>query len=53
LTDRSGTVTVIKDSPKLEIVSVNSVGEPVDATPAAVGSRLFVRGENSLICFED
>ncbi len=52
LTDRGGTITVIKDSERLEVVASNDVGEPVDATPAAVNNQLFVRGEASLFCFE-
>jgi outer membrane protein assembly factor BamB len=50
LTDRDGTIVVIKDSEKLEVVSVNRMGETVDATPAPVGKELFVRGENHLFC---
>lgn len=50
LTDRNGTIVVIKDSEKLEVVSINKMGETVDATPAPVGKELFVRGENHLFC---
>lgn len=50
LTDRSGTITVIKDGPKLEVVATNSLGQGVDATPAPVGRQLFVRGERTLFC---
>lgn len=50
LTDRNGTITVIKDSPTLEVVATNAVGEPIDATPAPEGRDLFLRSERSLIC---
>ena len=50
LTGRSGTTVVIADSPKLKIVATNSVGETVDATPAPVGNKLFIRGEKHLFC---
>jgi hypothetical protein len=50
LTDRSGKIITIKDSERLEILSVNSLAEPVDATPAPVGEQLFIRGEKSLYC---
>lgn len=50
LTDRDGTIVVIKDSEKLEVVSINKMGETVDATPAPVDKELFVRGENHLFC---
>lgn len=53
LTDRGGTITVIKDSEKLEVVSTNQLGEPVDATPAPVDDQLFVRSENSLFCIAE
>ena len=50
LTDRDGTTVVIKDADKLNIVATNSVGEPVDATPAPAGKELFLRGEKHLFC---
>lgn len=50
LTGRSGTIVVIKDSDKLEIVSTNSVGEGVDATPSPVDNELFIRGSKHLFC---
>lgn len=53
LTGRSGTTVVIKDSPKLQIVATNSVGETVDATPAPVDNQLFIRGENHLFCIAE
>lgn len=52
LTGRSGTTVVIKDSDEFEIVSTNSVGETVDATPAPVDNQLFIRGERHLFCIE-
>ncbi len=51
LTDRSGTITVIRDAPGLEVVAENDVGEGVDATPAPDGDSLFVRGERHLFRF--
>jgi outer membrane protein assembly factor BamB len=50
LTDRDGTIVVIKDSEELNIVSTNSLGEGVDATPAPAGDQLFVRGAKHLFC---
>ena len=43
---------MIKDSKTLEIVSSNSVGEGVDATPALVDDEIFIRGEAHLFCIE-
>lgn len=53
LTDRNGTTVVIRDSNKFEVVSVNSIGETVNATPAPVGRELFIRGESHLICISE
>lgn len=50
LTGRNGTTVVIRDSPELQIVATNTVDETVDATPAAVDSELFIRGEQHLFC---
>jgi outer membrane protein assembly factor BamB len=50
LTARNGNTVVIRDSEKLEIVSTNSVGETVDATPALVDDQIFIRGEKHLFC---
>ena len=53
LTDRRGTIVVIADAPDLQVLATNSVGEGVDATPAAAGDALFVRGESRLFCFAE
>ena len=53
LTGRSGTTVVLKDADTFQIVSTNSVGETVDATPAPVDSELFIRGEQHLFCIAE
>jgi len=50
LTDRNGTIVVIEDNEKLKVLSINSIDETVDATPAIVGNELFIRGEKHLFC---
>jgi outer membrane protein assembly factor BamB len=50
LTDRSGTMVVIEDSPQLKILATNSMNETVDATPAVVDNQMFIRGEQHLFC---
>ena len=50
MTDRSGTITVVRDGNDPVVVSVNDMGEGVDATPAPVGNELFIRGETTLFC---
>jgi outer membrane protein assembly factor BamB len=53
VTGRAGTTVVLKDSNNFEIVSSNTVGEPVDTTPALVGTELFIRGQNHLFCISE
>ena len=50
LTARSGTTVVIQDADQLTIVSMNTVDETVDATPAPADNELFIRGEKHLFC---
>jgi len=52
LTDRSGTIVVIRDSDELQIVATNEMNETVDATPAPVDNQLFIRGDRHLFCLE-
>ncbi len=51
LSDRDGTVVVIKDSPRFEIVATNELGETIDATPAPIDNQLIIRGEKHLFNF--
>ncbi|AMV34628.1 Outer membrane protein assembly factor BamB precursor [Pirellula sp. SH-Sr6A] len=50
LTDREGTIVVVRDSDSLAVVATNSIGEGVDATPAVADNELFIRGEKHLFC---
>lgn len=47
---REGTVLVIKDAPKFEIVATNRLSDRIDASPAMVGRELFLRGHDYLYC---
>jgi outer membrane protein assembly factor BamB len=53
LTDRRGTTVVIRDANELEIVATNSIGEPIDASPAIVGKQMFLRSHRSLYCIAE
>jgi outer membrane protein assembly factor BamB len=53
LTSREGVTVVVKLADKVEVLAVNRLGEAVDASPVAVGKRLFLRGEKHLWCFEE
>lgn len=50
--DRSGTTIVVKSGETLDVVSVNKLDDPIDASPVAVGKQLFLRGEKHLYCVE-
>ncbi len=47
---RDGTTLVIKNQPKLEVLAVNRLDDPMDASPAAVGRELFLRSKKRLYC---
>ncbi len=51
-TDRSGTTVVLKAGDTLDVVAVNKLDDPIDASPVAVGKQLFLRGEKYLYCIE-
>jgi len=47
---RNGTVSVLKDSAKLEVLATNELDEKFDCSPAVVGNQIFLRGKESLYC---
>ncbi|HMC89567.1 MAG TPA: PQQ-binding-like beta-propeller repeat protein, partial [Gemmataceae bacterium] len=51
-TDRNGTTLVIKRSDTLEVLAVNRLEDPIDASPAIVGKQIYLRGEKYLYCIE-
>ena len=53
ITSRDGATLVIADAPELEVLATNDLGEPVDASPAIVGSRIYIRGESNLYCISE
>jgi outer membrane protein assembly factor BamB len=50
LLGRDGGAVVLKKSPKLEVLATNRLDDGFDASPAAVGRDLFLRGRESLYC---
>lgn len=50
---RDGTTVVLRHGEEVEVLATNSLDEPVDATPAAVGKTLFLRSEFSLYAIEE
>ena len=47
---RNGTVSVLKDSAKLEVLATNELDEKFDCSPAVVGNQIFLRGKENLYC---
>jgi outer membrane protein assembly factor BamB len=50
--DRQGTTVVLKAGDVPEVLAVNKLGDPIDASPVAVGKQLFLRSEKALYCVE-
>ncbi|MFC1634316.1 PQQ-binding-like beta-propeller repeat protein [Planctomycetota bacterium] len=47
---RDGTTVVIKNQPELNVLAVNRLDDPMDASPVAVGGELFLRSKTRLYC---
>lgn len=50
---RNGTVIVVKDATKYEVVATNKLDDPIDASPVIVGRELFLRGHEFLYCIAE
>jgi outer membrane protein assembly factor BamB len=50
---RNGATVVAKHGDEFEVLATNQLDEPIDATPALVGSEIFIRGEKSLYCIAE
>jgi outer membrane protein assembly factor BamB len=50
LVGRDGKSVVIRDADKLEILATNRLDDRFDASPAAAGKELFLRGHTALYC---
>jgi hypothetical protein len=50
---RTGATLVIKESPTFEVLAVNLLDDPIDATPAIADGELFLRGEKHLYCIAE
>jgi outer membrane protein assembly factor BamB len=53
LAGRNGVTVVLKQSDKLEVLATNRLDEKFDASPAAVGKDLFLRGREYLYCITE
>ena len=50
LVGRDGNTLVLKKSKQLEVLATNTLDDRFDASPAAVGKELFLRGKQNLYC---
>ena len=48
MASEDGQVFVIKAGPVHEVLAVNQIDEPIWASPAIAGGKLFIRGDKSL-----
>jgi outer membrane protein assembly factor BamB len=53
LINTEGATSVLRAGRTWETLATGQIGEPVWATPAIAGDRLFIRGENHLFCFSN
>lgn len=50
LTSEDGDTFVVKAGPTHEVIRTNSLEEPVYASPAIAGGKIFIRGDKHLYC---
>lgn len=50
---REGTVMVLKDAPKFEVVATNTLSDKIDASPVMLEKELFLRGHEALYCIAE
>ena len=53
LAGRNGVTVVLKQSDKLEVLAANQLDEKFEASPAAAGKDLFLRGHEYLYCIRE
>ncbi len=51
--DRDGTTVVLRDGGELEVLAVNKLDDPIDASPALAGRQLFLRSRGRLYCISE
>jgi outer membrane protein assembly factor BamB len=52
ITDRDGATLVIKQGRAYEVLALNKLDDPIDASPVIVGKQLLLRGRRHLYCLE-
>lgn len=50
ITGRDGTTLVFQHGDNPQLLATNALDDPIDASPALVGDRIFLRGEKHIYC---
>ena len=50
---RNGSAVVLRHGREFEVLAENELDDGIDATPALVGRRMYVRGRRALYCLEE
>lgn len=53
LASRAGKTLVIKNSDEFEVVSINELDAEIDASPAIVGDKIYIRSKTHLYCIAE
>lgn len=53
VTGRDGTTVVLRHEDELEVLATNTLDDPIDASPVASGSRLYLRSDHHLYAIEE
>ncbi|HEY1598978.1 MAG TPA: PQQ-binding-like beta-propeller repeat protein [Pirellulales bacterium] len=53
ITGRDGVTLVLKHGRTLEVLATNKLDDRIDASPAIVGTQLFLRGHGHMYCLEE
>lgn len=53
LPSQNGSTIVLKAGDKLDVAQVNELSEPINASPAISGNKLFLRGSKHIYCISE
>jgi outer membrane protein assembly factor BamB len=50
---RNGVTYVLKNSETLEVLSINTLDDGIDATPALVDDEIYIKGKKNFYCIKN
>ncbi len=53
ITSRDGVTVVVEDGPAYKQLALNQLDDEVDASPAIIGDRMYIRGRRHLYCIAE